>query len=1246
VAPRKRRGEDLVITRGMGFTTTIDLAPVAHGLSLPLASVETVVRLLDAGNTVPFITRYRKDQTGGLDEEQIRDVESRVGKLRLLAERKQTILRSIDSQGKLTEQLAKAIHAADSTKRLEDLYLPFKPKKQTLATLARERQLEPLAEEILSASEAALDLDARARDFVNPDKQVNTAADALLGVGHILAEDFSERADLRDRLRKILKRTGKLVSTRIESDEKEKKAPAPGAATGPSNPPDEAVSDTAGELAAPSEATVGKAEAGALAAGPQTTPLAGGLADTPSAIDASKPITSEMGTPPAASAPPDAAGATNSDAATGTDVEMAATDPASDIEPETHSNALDAEESEAGTEESPEVETADAPTMTPLAEAILAAPESDAASADAAATPSVTDGSGPTVGQPVPQGQRQQGQIQRGGVAHAAAGAPPLAAVLSRKEAAKREREAKKAKQQDRLSHEFRDYFNYQEQLSRIPPHRVLAINRGERAKILRVKIESDTEEMTRVAEELLIPKEHPHAEFLRGCARDALARLVIPSLEREIRRELTENAETHAVEVFAKNLRNLLLQPPVHGRRVLALDPGFKSGCKLAVLDEFGNLLDHSVVHLIGKTERKQEARAKIIELARVHGVKVLAIGNGTACRETEEFVADILGTDLKDDGVAYVIVNEAGASVYSTSPLGREELPKYDATLRGAISIGRRLQDPLSELVKIDPANIGVGMYQHDVKAKHLRTSLDAVVESCVNYVGVDLNTASPALLRYVSGLNQLTARRLYDYRTVNGPLKRREQLKEVPGFGEATYVQAAGFLKITGGDQPLDATWIHPESYEVAHKVLERVGRSEADLAKKDGASELAEQVKALELAKIADELQVGQMTLTDIVSQFARPGRDPREDLPEPIFKRGILKLDDLQPGMELSGSVLNVVDFGAFVDIGLHDSGLVHVSQLANRYVRDPHEVVSVGDIVKVWVLEIDKTRRRVSLTMIPPGTKKPEPHFRRGKPERRAPGQGAPGGEGRPPHGQSEQQDLPAPAPGRERRPPRPQPVEGGAPQSARQPGDGGRTRDRGAPAHLRPYGSRPGGGGGARGSRDGGSAGGGQQGRGQRSQDTRRGGDRGRGEGGGRGGSHQYRPKPPAKPLTPITKKMIEGKEPMRTFGDLMQFMKVKQAPEPVETPAPRKNGDAAASARAESVGHGTAPSPDASPPVPAPSSGTSETAASPTEAPRGAASEPKPRAAAVPAPHSVSGGEHATESAVESQASQQSLP
>ena len=935
----------------MGFTTTIDLASVAHGLNLPLERVENVVRLLDAGNTVPFITRYRKDQTGGLDEEQIRDIEASVGKLRMLAERKQTILRSIEGQGKLTPELAQAIAGANSTKRLEDLYLPFKPKKQSLATLARERKLEPLAQEILSGALAAADLDNRVKDFVDPDQQLATGADVLLGVGHILAEDFSERAELRQRLRRILKRAGKLVSAKTEIAE-------------------------------------------------------------------------------------------------------------------------------------------------------------------------------------------QQGK-------------------------------------------EFRDYFEYQEQLSKIPPHRILAINRGEKAKMLRVRIDADADELQRTAEELLVPPEHPHADFLRGCARDALARLVLPSLEREIRRELTESAETHAIGVFAKNLRNLLLQPPIPGRRVLALDPGFKSGCKLAVLDEFGSLLDHAVVHLIGKAERKEEAKAKIVELIKKHSVTAAALGNGTACRETEQVVADLVAAELKDDGVGYVIVNEAGASVYSTSPLGREEFPKYDATLRGAISIGRRMQDPLSELVKIDPANIGVGLYQHDVKAKHLRTSLDAVVESCVNFVGVDLNTASPALLRYVSGLNQLTARRVYDHRTANGPFTSREQLKEVSGFGEATFVQAAGFLRIVAAQNPLDATWIHPESYEVARRVLDKLGYAPEDLQKKDGLAELAQKAAALDLDPLAAELNVGPLLLRDIIAQLTRPGRDPREDLPAPVFKRGILKLEDLTPGMELHGSVMNVVDFGAFVDIGLHDSGLVHVSQMSNRFVRDPHELVAVGDIVKVWVLEVDKERRRVSLTMTAPGSRRPPPPKHEGE--------------------AGEQTDRP-----RGKRPPRQR--EGGKPQSgpatvSPRPAAGGsepQTAAASAPAASQPPAEsrpapprpkfpdrtpRPPG----RPQRSGGNrppfkSGGGKRFDGKRFD--------------GPPQKTDYRP-PKAKPapLVPLSEGMKKGKEPLRTFGDLKQFFQLDEgvggqgsgvseeiaetAAPPASSPGPAALGEGAPEAAAAQHDQSISPSP-----------------------------------------------------------------
>ncbi|HZZ70669.1 MAG TPA: Tex-like N-terminal domain-containing protein [Pirellulales bacterium] len=1072
--------------------TTIDLGPLARDLGLAPERVGATIQLLDDGNTVPFITRYRKDQTGGLDEVQIRDIESRVNKLRQLAERKQTILRSIEAQNKLTPELAAQISGADSLKRLEDLYLPFKPKKQTLATAARERGLEPLADEIFIASPACADLDARARDFINPDKQIVSVADVLLGVGHILAENFSERADLRGRLRKIFKRTGKLVSTRIESEKK-----------------------------AESEAKSAESKSTA----PKTPKLA-----------ATEQISSETIPAPATSTEPAAGEMPSSDMASNepppgpTPADLSAVPPNQDPPPTPAIQAAD--DAQPARSESPEMESA--------APAWEAAAEMDASAApaatDAAETALPETALPRTMSSELPAAESalekrpvaaESGAMSEatstvlpapatepGSAAPSAPASMPAPAVASAKSARVAEREKKrkakdkaKDKLQEKLEHDFRDYFAYSEQIGRIPPHRVLAINRGEKARILRVKIDADVEALHQEGESLVVAENHPHADFLRGCAKDALTRLVIPSLEREIRRELTENAETHAVEVFARNLRNLLLQPPIQGRRVLAIDPGFKSGCKLAALDEFGNLLDHGVVHLIGKEERKKEARAKLVEMIQTHSLKVVAIGNGTACRETEDMLTEILGNELQDQGVAYVIVNEAGASVYSTSPLGREEFPNFDATLRGAISIGRRLLDPLSELVKIDPANIGVGLYQHDVKAKHLRTSLDAVIESCVNYVGVDLNTASPALLRYVSGLNQLTARRVYDHRQQHGPFARRDQLKEVAGFGESAFVQAAGFLKITGGEEPLDSTWIHPESYAAARHVLEKLDCAPTALVDKETPAQLAERAQKLDPTAVAAELHVGALSLKDILVQLTRPGRDPREDLPPPIFKRGVLKLDDLTPGMELTGSVLNVVDFGAFVDIGLHDSGLVHISQLANKYIRDPHEVVAVGDVVKVWVLEIDKTRRRVSLTMIAPGTPRTPPQKHGGSKE---------GQRG-------------------ERRPPRPANQNQNQGQSAGTAA-GAPTAEGGArPASFTPRPKRFG------------------------DQEKRpfRGGQQG---GTNRPHFKSPPPKPKPKPLVPITKKMVEGKEPMRTFGDLFQFVKIKTQPdEPASEPAPQ---------------------------------------------------------------------------------------
>lgn len=839
-----------------------DLSRIAQDLQIRKAQVEAVVQLLDEENTVPFITRYRKERTGGLTEDIIRRIQERVAHIRELASRKQTILRSIAGQGRLTDALTAAILAAESPKRLEDLYLPFKPKKKSKATEAREKGLGPLAEAIWNRDPAVANLAEVLPGLVDPDKWLLNTDDVLAGVKDILADMVADSADVRGPLRAYTWDTGLIVAVRIET---------------------------------------------------------------------------------------------------------------------------------------------------------------------------------------LPEGKGK----------------------------------------------EYEPYFNFKEPVKEIPPHRVLAINRGEKANALRVRIETDVALANEIAQYHLNLADHPHRDLLVEVVKDALDRLVLPSLEREVRRELTERAQDHAVHVFARNLRSLLMQPPLRGKKVLAVDPGIRTGCKLAVLDETGKFLEDAVIHSHGPKKNQIEARRKLEQLVRKHQISVIAIGNGTGCREAEQLVADLIadlehrrlnptpvvvpgtpetstppaaavpetppseaaapvipdvpppaesfvsgpvtppadpttitsevptatavspvetGGAIVTPGVdspaapviaapvappeptpppvppvsleglpdapadlAYVIVIEAGASDYSASPIAREEFPDLDATARGTISIGRRLQDPLAELVKIDPQHIGVGLYQHDVKQKHLKESLEGVIESCVNVVGVDLNTASVPLLRHVSGLNQLVARELVSHRERNGKFTTREQLLAVPGLGEKRFTQAAGFLKITDGADPLDATWIHPESYPVARQLLADLGFSPADLRDRARHEELRGKLNSVNVPELAAKLGTGEPTLHDILDALARPGRDPREDLPPPIFKTGVLKIEDITPGMELKGTVLNVVPFGAFVDIGLKESGLVHISQMANRYIKSPYDVVSVGDVVTVWVIEVKPGEKKISLSMIPPG---------------------------------------------------------------------------------------------------------------------------------------------------------------------------------------------------------------------------------------------------------------------------------
>ena len=789
------------------MTEPIIVNPVflARELELPLDQVEATVALLEEGYPVPFIARYRKDQTKNLSEDGVAKVAAAYQKQRQLTDRKLSFLKTIEAQGKLTPELEQKIREARTARRLDDLYLPFKSKRQTLAQSARDKGLEPLAVAILNAVDESADLNALAAPFVDAEKGVATVEEALKGAADIIAETFAETFEVRRRLRDKIQRTGKLVSKKIE-----KKG-----------------------AAAEAEIVVETTE----------TPVESGAEEN--------------------------------------------------VETPVEEN----------------VENADAAETT------------DAAKADK-----------------------------------------------------KKKKKTFKEQQAEQLEKQFVDYFDASFDLRSCPPHRALALNRGENAKIISVKLDVDVDQLKAIARETLVAEGRPFADFLNACADDAVVRLAAPSLEREARRELTDRAEEHAVSVFAKNLRNLLMQRPLNRRRVLALDPGFKNGCKLVALDEFGNVLDFAAVFLQGNAERRAAASAKIVEFVEKYKLSVFAIGNGTGCREAENFVAKIIEEKFAAADVAYIVVNEAGASVYSTSQIAKDEFPNFDPLVRGAASIGRRLQNPLNELVKIDAERLGVGMYQHDVKSKALKDALTNVVASCVNRVGVDLNAATPAILRYVAGLNQLTAKRVYERRVANGPYRRREELKEISGLGETAFSHCAGFLKIVDGDNPLDASWIHPESYELATKILEKLGFTTDDLRVPARVAELAEAIKATDAAALAEEFGAGPLAVADLLEQFVRPGLDPRDSLPGPIFKKGVLKMEDLQPGMELTGVVLNVVDFGAFVDVGLHESGLVHISQLGDSYVRDAHQKVAVGDVLKVWVLEVDPKRRRVSLTTLAPGT--------------------------------------------------------------------------------------------------------------------------------------------------------------------------------------------------------------------------------------------------------------------------------
>jgi protein Tex len=814
----------------------LDLSRIAQDLQLRKVQVEAAVQLLDEGNTPPFIARYRKERAGGLDEDRLRIIRDRVADLRHLNERKQTILKTIDAQGKLTDDLRRAILTAETPKRVEDLYLPFKPKKRTPAADARDKGLGELAQAIWNHDPAVASLPEVLSGMVNPERGLTSPEDVLAGTKLILTEMIAEMAEVRAPVRFALWETGRITSRKAE--------PRP-------EPP--------------------------------------------------KP---ERRPPEAAPAPP----------------------PAEQAPPPTPPSA---EQAPAAVEGQP------AP-----------APEGEPPAVAAALTPP------PAPTPPAP---------------------PP--------------RPKKEHKFDEKKGEEYRDYFDFTEGLRAIPPHRILAVNRGEREHVLQVKLDWDVNRVRAAARSHLPLADHPHRDLLDPLVDEALANFVLPSLEREIRKELTEEALGHAIEIFARNFRSLLLTPPLRNRRVLAVDPGTRAGTKVVALDERGTPLEDLTAHPLPPQNKVAEAKAAFTGLIRKHGLQVIAIGNGSMCREMEQIISDMI-TELEapTDGqaavpeLAYVIANEAGAADYSDSPVAREEFPNADRMTRGTIAIGRRLQDPLAELVKIDPQHVGVGLYQHDVKPKHLKESIDEVIESCVNEVGADVNHAGASLLRYVSGLNPAMAQEIVQYRNANGPFRTRGQLLQVPNLGNARYIQAAAFLKVRDGDDPLDASWVHPENYGLARQLLAEAGFIDADLRDPDKLGRIKAKLAEVNAADAAARMGSTEGTVRDVVAALSEPFHDPRDSRTPPVLKRRMLRLEDLTPGMELKGTVVNVVPFGAFVDIGLKDTGLVHISRMANKFIKNPYEVVGVGDVVPVWVVEVDKERKRASLTMVPPGQeRKPEP---------------------------------------------------------------------------------------------------------------------------------------------------------------------------------------------------------------------------------------------------------------------------
>ena len=715
---------------------------IAQELQIKQSQVESTIKLIDEGNTIPFIARYRKEVTGGLSDEVLRNLGERLTYLRNLESRKEEVIKSIDSQGKLTQEIIKDLENCITLAEVEDIYRPYKQKKRTRATIAKEKGLESLADAIIKQDES-IDINKYAEGYINKEKEVNSVEDAINGALDIIAENISDNPEYRKKIKKICYREG-IINTKSAKDEK-------------------------------------------------------------------------------------------------SNYEM---------------------------------------------------------------------------------------------------------------------------------------YYDFQEKVNRIPSHRILAINRGEKEEFLKVKIDKPEEKIVELIQNDIIKNnKSQYAELLNNCIQDSFTRLIEPSIDREIRADLTEKAEEQAISVFGKNAKQLLLISPIKGKTVIGFDPAYRTGCKIAVIDETGKVLDYTTIYPTEPQNDIMGAKKELIRLILKDNVDMFAIGNGTASRESEQFVAELI-QEIKEKynkELVYVIVSEAGASVYSASKLATEEYPDINVSIRGAISIARRLQDPLAELVKIDPKAIGVGQYQHDVNQKKLGESLTGVVEDAVNSVGVDVNTATPSLLSYVAGVSQTVAKNIVKYREENGKFKERKELLKVPKIGKASYEQCAGFIRIPYGKNPLEITGVHPESYKIAENMLDKLGLKVKDLADKDKFKQIKEKLSTInndkEIKNMAKELEVGEPTLKDIVIELMKPGRDPREEMPKPILRSDVLKFEDLSIGMILTGTIRNVTDFGAFVDIGVKHDGLVHISEMSDKFVKNPSEIVSVGDVVKVKVIDIDKERQKVKLSM-------------------------------------------------------------------------------------------------------------------------------------------------------------------------------------------------------------------------------------------------------------------------------------